>query len=771
MSGPNLARLALALAAALAALPAAPQGDLARELRSKDPLARVAALALVQPGDAAAAKLAVAALSDKDWEVVEVAAAALGRLRERGALAPLAKLAIEAPLQRQRRAAALALAQIDAAAAAEALLERAKGKGELAALQAFAIVAPSLQAAIDAKPLERALKHKEPQVRAAAAAGLAALPRSSGGPPLAELLADADARVRCAALAGSEARADPSALPELEAFLGAVKLPGVLERRARRALAGLAAGESGRAAVLAALEKHAGGVDGAVAARWLRLAAELRAQPGEVGESAWRAIERGLDHADARVRSAAARAADGSASAPLLAKLAERARGDPDAHVRLIALRSLAATPEAAAAALEAAVALLERDGDATVREEAAVTLGVEDRAAAMEPLVRALGDGAWEVSVCAAVSLGKTRAQGALAALSALAKDADWRRRGGAVMGLTRLHDAAAAPALIAAVEDPEPAVAATAQRYLAAATKADVAPKRSAWEAWWAEHGSRVRFPSPAEQRRRREKYGYATMTAAEIYEDLDVVVLESRGDHIQELLEKLEIDHRLTAAARVAKDGLHPGAVYVSNCTGEIEPADVERLRWFVLAGGYLFGSCWSLHETIEKVYPGVVRRFETASEVLDDVEAEPCAPSSSYLEGVFEGGWRPVYHLEGAHLIEVLDPERCEVLIDSPQSLARWGAGDLAASFRAGHGLILDSVNHFDLQGLEVAPGLKTAEDRQAFAIDHMGLAYADWRRLRDEPWWGSALKASARVDDLSAFRFVTNFVRLKRLREE
>ena len=771
MSGPTRPVLALALAAALAAPSPDRQGDLARELRSKDPLARVAALEAVQPGDTAAAKPAISALSDKDWEVVEVAAAALGRLGDRSAIGPLVKLAIEAPLARQRRAAALALAQIDVSAAAEGLLARAKGKGELEALEAFAILAPSLEAAVDAKPLERALKSKQPRVRAAAAGGLAALPRDRGEPALAGLFADADATVRCAALVALEARADPEALPELEALLASAKLPGVIERRARRALVALAAGESGRAAVLSAMEKHADRVDGAVAARWLRLAADLRAQAGEVGEAAWRAIERGLGHTDARVRAAAARASEGAAGESLVAKLAERAARDPDARVRLIALRSLAATPETAPAALEAAAALLERDADATVREEAAVTLGVEGHAAGVEPLVRALGDGAWEVSVCAAVSLGKTRAQGALAALTALASDADWRRRGGAVMGLTRLHDAAAAPALIAAVEDPEPAVAATAQRYLAAATQAEVAPKRAAWEAWWAEHGARVRFPDPAEERRRREKYGYATMSAAEIYEDLDVVVLVSRGDHIQELLEKLEIEHRPTAAARVAKDGLHPGAVYVSNCTGEIEPADVERLRWFVLAGGYLFGSCWSLHETIEKVYPGVVRRFETGSEVVDDVEAEPCAPESPYLEGVFDGDWRPMYHLEGAHLIEVLDPERCEVLIDSPESLARWGAGDLAATFRAGHGLILDSVNHFDLQGLEVAPGLKSEEDRQAFAIDHMGLSYAEWRRLRKEPWWDSALKASQKVDDLSAFRFVTNFVRLKRLREE
>jgi hypothetical protein len=76
--------------------------------------------------------------------------------------------------------------------------------------------------------------------------------------------------------------------------------------------------------------------------------------------------------------------------------------------------------------------------------------------------------------------------------------------------------------------------------------------------------------------------------------------------------------------------------------------------------------------------------------------------------------------------------------------------------------------LDSANHFDLQGLEVAPGLKSSEDRITFAFDRMGLDYETWRRTQNEKYWDSALRASQNVFDLSALRFVTNFVRAKRL---
>jgi len=306
------------------------------------------------------------------------------------------------------------------------------------------------------------------------------------------------------------------------------------------------------------------------------------------------------------------------------------------------------------------------------------------------------------------------------------------------------------------------------TTHEFLRAVCKVELAEEVDAWEEWWAENGAAVHFPDPEEVRARRERYGYAQRDE-EVFTDLDVVVLESRGDHIERVLERLGIEHRMTVAARVAQAALHPGAVYVSNCTGEVVERDLERIAWFVRTGGYLFGSCWSLSQTIEHVYPGVVRKYPTTSDVLDDVVAEPVAPDSPYLKGVF-GDWTPIYHLEGAHLIELVDPERCEVLIDSVDCLERWGSGNLAVWFRAGHGLILDSVNHFDLQGLEVAPGVRTDEERMAFAIDHLGLDYATWRATRKEKWWGNALKASREVADLSAFRFVTNFVRRKRLSE-
>ena len=114
--------------------------------------------------------------------------------------------------------------------------------------------------------------------------------------------------------------------------------------------------------------------------------------------------------------------------------------------------------------------------------------------------------------------------------------------------------------------------------------------------------------------------------------------------------------------------------------------------------------------------------------------------------------------------------VLDPERFEVLIDSPLTATRWGEGNLAGWFTIGHGLVLDSANHFDLQGMSQAK-LSDEKERMAFAVDHLGYDYRELRALRDEGVFQKQPLAIKRTRDLTIFRFITTFVRQKRLADE
>jgi hypothetical protein len=405
---------------------------------------------------------------------------------------------------------------------------------------------------------------------------------------------------------------------------------------------------------------------------------------------------------------------------------------------------------------------------DASVRERAIVRLGKSGAPGAADALVGALADSQWEVACCAAVSLGKTDDAKAEGPLLQLLQHADWKRRGAAIVGLMHWSREAAVEPILGMLGDGHPVVARAAHEALRTMSRRyDAKPDAKAWKAWWAGAKGKHDFTDREASLDKLKKYGYA-VPDSEIYSGLDVLVFQSRGDHIEQLLEKLGIAYRTTAQGKVLEAGVHPEAIFVSNCTGELAPADVEPLAWFVRTGGSLFGSCWALSETIARIEPGVMQRAPTKDQVLDDVRALPVRGDSPLLTGVFPPAVVPIYHLEGAHLIQVLDVERCEVLIDSPDAAERWGCGNLAAWCFCGHGVLFDSANHFDLQGLEKAPDLKTGKDRQAYAVDHMGLSFDTWRQTRSEGYWNNAGKASESVPDLSAFRLLTNFVRSKRI---
>ena len=61
----------------------------------------------------------------------------------------------------------------------------------------------------------------------------------------------------------------------------------------------------------------------------------------------------------------------------------------------------------------------------------------------------------------------------------------------------------------------------------------------------------------------------------------EQLLVVIPDPLGGGV---LEVLEIECRITRQGGVPDAGMHPFAVFVSNCTGEITKKDVEQLEWF-------------------------------------------------------------------------------------------------------------------------------------------------------------------------------------------
>jgi HEAT repeat protein len=760
--------------------------DVARDLGSSDPAVRLGAVeAVVETGHPDAEKLLLRALKDDDWEVASIAATGLGALRVRKAVEPLLDRALEGPVRGLRRAAGEALALVDPLEAYEELVKELGGDEAVRACEAIASLGPALESLsavkLKTKELDGLLESRQAGLRRAAARALVAMAGPARGARLKAFLEDQDVALRAAAIEAAGASRDARVFEALARQYERPALPDFLARRVRAALREVClANPDQREAFLGVLAKLAqGGAVPVLVARQLGHLAEERGGARALEpEKALAALQPHLANAEADVRAAAAASCARIASGEALYAVAQLTHSDVDPRVRRIALGVVARARGPKHDATRAL--LLERlaeDADARVRETAAAHLGVRGKSDVIPVLAAALRDPDWRVMTSAAVALGKTQDDAAAQPLVELYRDGakDWRQRASAVAGLMRSRTHAAVPVLISALTDEEKLVARTAHEFLRQVSKLDSPPEPGPWTKWWVENEKRVVLSLSEEVLERRKKYGYGEARSSEelfrlAYTGVDVLVLQSRGDHIEDVLAALGIEHRRTSSGQVLSDGIHPQGVFVSNCTGEITADEAARLDWFVRAGGALFGSCWALQETIQDLEPGLVRKLETRGEVLGDAPAHPCEVSSRYLEGVFLPDSVPIYHLEGAHLIEVLDPEEVEVLVDSPPCAEAFGGANLAAWFSLGHGVVLDSANHFELQGF-LSATVREPEERMAYAIDHLGLTYARLRELRKEKFWNKTASAAEHVKDLSVFRLITNFVWLKLLAEE
>lgn len=745
--------------------------------KSKDPEERLAAIrALIgATGEIAELernKLLVRALKDDDWEVAEEAARALGRSGYAKAFDPLVELALKGPVRSLRRTAAFAVGGIDAEEAYAAFAKKATGRNARIAAQAMAELFGQIDEPPSVSALEKGLKRKEPEARAAAAWSLMLFSEDRAASFDAVYDGkDADVRMKAGLIEGAGLSKDTACLSSLRRVLEDDDAVDVLVRRSYKAQRAIFEAHPDKASALLVQYKENPETSDLGRSRIIRLLGILGEEVGGKRAAKDKAVLDFLavaaEHSSAEVRIACAGALRRLATPEAMERARALARDDANAQVRRTALdaveRVLGREEESVR---DLALHVLANDSDAKTREVAAVALGLRGSSEAVEALVSALKDPDEDVAICAAVSLGMTGSQGALEPLLELMEAERWTLRGAALVGLSHLRRKESVDRVIAALEDTEPVIRRTAREFLRSIANRDLEGDVAAWESWWGENKKRVRMSLSEEVLKRRRELGYSTDAAA-IYRGLDVIVFQDRGDHMEIVLDALGIEHRLTRSGRVDESELHPDAVFVSNCPGQINGADVERLAWFTRVGGYLMGSCWSLRETISRIHPGMLKRLSTKGEVLDEVRAEPCVLGSPYLEGVFPSDCRPIYQLQGAFLIQVLDHERVEVLVDSPECADNWGGGNLVAWFPAGHGVILDSVNHFDLQGFSHGADLKKAKDRMAYAIDHMGMSYERLRELRKERFWKKAQSAAKNVRDLSAFRLITNFVRRKR----
>ena len=193
-------------------------------------------------------------------------------------------------------------------------------------------------------------------------------------------------------------------------------------------------------------------------------------------------------------------------------------------------------------------------------------------------------------------------------------------------------------------------------------------------------------------------------------------DIVVVSGCYDHVERVLQALEVPYQTVQPGSLARVDLRPEQLLVVNCPGELTPAEIIKVRDFVAAGGSLFTTDWALRNVIEPAFPGLVE-YNDRPTGDDVVGIEVVDSDSPYLQGVLDGADDPQWWLEGSsYPIRVLDPERVRVLIRSGELGEKYGECAVAVVFEFGKGEVFHMISHYYLQRTE----LRNARHEQAAA---------------------------------------------------
>lgn len=145
-----------------------------------------------------------------------------------------------------------------------------------------------------------------------------------------------------------------------------------------------------------------------------------------------------------------------------------------------------------------------------------------------------------------------------------------------------------------------------------------------------------------------------------------------------------------------------------VMIVDCAGVIPRAAVQPLRNFVMKGGYLLTTDWSLQNVIEQAFPGYVQwnRDNTEGVITDAFIMDPAV---TLMNGV--SGRNFTWKLDRmSQCVRILRPDKVHLIARSahlaqhdpqlrvlPDPLQ---AGALAFGFSFGRGKVLHLVGHFD-----------------------------------------------------------------------
>lgn len=205
-----------------------------------------------------------------------------------------------------------------------------------------------------------------------------------------------------------------------------------------------------------------------------------------------------------------------------------------------------------------------------------------------------------------------------------------------------------------------------------------------------------------------------------ALEAVEAADIVVVEGSYDHVELVLDALELPYQRVSTGQLESLPLRPDQLLVVNCPGTVSRGALERIRRFVEAGGSLFTTDWALRHVIEPAFAGMLAYNERAT-ADDVVRIEVCQHDNPFLTGVMDGRDDPQWWLEGSsYPIRVLSPA-VSVLITSRELEEKYGEAPVAVSFPWGKGEVFHMISHYYLQRTELRTA-RHADNAAAYAAE-------------------------------------------------
>ncbi len=731
-----------------------------------------------------AEELALRAAADKDWIVQIKAIETLAVVGSDDARKTLLKLSYEGEIQRVRDAAIKTLGGLDrprTVARLAKLAVKAKGMTKVRMLEA----AGQLAGPDDLKKLRRFVKDKNVF---GAAAGVRALGRLAVHEEIRE-------EVLKSVRGALELRDDTS---DFLAYVAAVEACGALATpEARDLLIGeILLQEDDDLYIQERIARALTSMEGVVEALQVALprardkeqARRLTRLMGRLQMAGLRAdLETLLSHRYERVRSEAARGlarlAAPESEAPLLG--AFESEQTPLVRVELVTALARVLEPEAYRGLHER----MQADSSDLARLQYVVELDGMGKPEAIETLTVFVADKNWEVACAATASIGTLGIAKDMDVVTPLLKHKDWRRRASAFEALGRLRAAEAVPLLIEGLRDKDPVVRGVCHGNLQILCERSYEPKPKPWLVWWKREGHKRRIVKrsrrtkeeiEAEEKKKATDDRYAKPDPSreyaekrkreiEIMQKARILVVTGAWDHVEIVLKHLKIKHQAMRAQELKDVGLNPNQIVLVNCEGSMDKRTRERVRWFVVVGGYLMSTDWALTKAVGQTFPGYLDQSAKSNTGNDVVVVEEAAPGHPLTEGVFEGVAALKWWLEiQAFPIQVLYPERTEVLVDSRYMRQRYGTSPMAAVFRYGLGKVQHSVSHFYLQE-EAMSDLREKRARMIFAVDHLGLSLERVRRMAGYGQFDGAITEKTMEEiapDYSMFRMIVNMVREK-----